>query len=264
MREKIHSLIEPGNKHNIQSRLYDYVMISAIFLGLIPIAFRHQDTWMIILDKISCALFIIDYVLRWICADKDSRYGKWGFLTYPFRPMAIIDLLTILPSLTLLNSAYKVFRVTRLLRILRLARIVRYYVPLQIMISVIKKEFPTLMTVFVFAIFYILITALIMFNVEDTAILPNGQPLFRTFFDSVYWATCTLTTVGYGDIYPVSSIGRFFCIISELVGVAIIALPSGVITAGYLNEIKEMKQRKKRNRNANKKQYQTNVTDDMD
>ena len=79
------------------------------------------------------------------------------------------------------------------------------------------------------AIAYILVSALVIYNVEPES--------FNTFFDAVYWATISLTTVGYGDIYPVSTIGRVVTMISSAFGIAIIALPSGVITAGYLDEI---------------------------
>jgi voltage-gated potassium channel len=79
------------------------------------------------------------------------------------------------------------------------------------------------------AIAYILVSALIIYNVEPES--------FNTFFDAIYWATVSLTTVGYGDIYPVTTIGRTVTMISSVFGIAIIALPSGVITAGYLSEI---------------------------
>ena len=79
------------------------------------------------------------------------------------------------------------------------------------------------------AVAYILISALVIYNVEPES--------FATFFDAIYWATISLTTVGYGDIYPVTTIGRIVTMISSAFGIAIIALPSGVITAGYLAEI---------------------------
>ena len=92
------------------------------------------------------------------------------------------------------------------------------------------------------SIFYILLTALIMFNVE-MGVAEDGTVVFATFFDAIYWAATTLTTVGYGDIYPVSDFGRVISMISSLFGVAIIALPSGVITASYLEELREWKKR---------------------
>lgn len=240
-RTTLFSIIEPRNKQTIASKLYDAAMVVTIFASLIPLAFHHQIRWMVFLDRVSCSIFILDYLLRWVCADKFGRKSRISFFLYPLSPMAIIDLLSILPSLTILNTAFKLFRVTRLFKILRVVRVFRYYVPLQIMIRVIRKESMTLMTVFAFAVFYILITALIMFNVETTINPSTGENVFENIFDAIYWSACTLTTVGYGDICPVSNTGRFFCILSSLIGVAIIALPSGVITAAYLDEIREYK-----------------------
>ena len=94
------------------------------------------------------------------------------------------------------------------------------------------------------AIFYIFVTAIIMFNAEEDIKPGTSEYLFENFFDAFYWAVCTLTTVGYGDLYPISTTGRVISIISSLVGIAIIALPSGVITAGYLDEIRERKAQK--------------------
>ena len=90
-----------------------------------------------------------------------------------------------------------------------------------------------------------------MFNAEEEINPDTGEYLFRSFFDALYWATCTLTTVGYGDLYPISDLGRLISMISAFVGIAIIALPSGVITAGYLEELKikrEQKEAKKNNK----------------
>ncbi|MBR5437870.1 MAG: two pore domain potassium channel family protein, partial [Clostridia bacterium] len=84
------------------------------------------------------------------------------------------------------------------------------------------------------AVAYVLVSALVIYNVEPET--------FETFFDAVYWATISLTTVGYGDLYPVTTIGRIITMVSSAFGIAIIALPSGIITAGYLEEIKEEKE----------------------
>ena len=84
---------------------------------------------------------------------------------------------------------------------------------------------------------YILISALVVFNVEPDS--------FGSFFDAIYWATVSLTTVGYGDIYPVSTMGRIITIASSIFGIAIVALPAGIITAGYMNEINKDRDSKK-------------------
>ena len=82
------------------------------------------------------------------------------------------------------------------------------------------------------------VTALIMFNAEEDINPETGQYLFDSFFEAFYWAACTLTTVGYGDLYPISSTGRIISIISSMIGIAVIALPSGIITAGYMEELR--------------------------
>jgi voltage-gated potassium channel len=135
----------------------------------------------------------------------------------------------------------KVLRIARLLKTFRLFKFLRYSRQIQILVKVLKKEKKILLTVMGIAVFYIFVTALIMFNVESGE---EGTAIFSSFFDALYWATTTLTTVGYGDIYPVSEIGRFISMLSSLFGVAVIALPSGVITASYLDELREQKKNK--------------------
>ena len=89
------------------------------------------------------------------------------------------------------------------------------------------------MAVCTLAVGYILISALIIFNVEGES--------FESFFDAIYWATVSLTTVGYGDIYPVSTAGRIITMISSMFGIAVVALPAGIITAGYMDALNEEK-----------------------
>ena len=146
--------------------------------------------------------------------------------------MAIIDLLSILPSVTVLNSGFrllKLFRLLRTLKVLRAFKFLRYSKSFDVIASVFKKQKKVLSAVATMAVAYVLISALVIYNVEPES--------FETFFDAVYWATISLTTVGYGDIYPITTIGRIVTMISSVFGIAIIALPSGVITAGYLSEI---------------------------
>ena len=94
------------------------------------------------------------------------------------------------------------------------------------------------------AVFYVFLTALIMFNAEPHINPETGATTFNDFFDALYWATVTLTTVGYGDLTPATDIGRFVSMLSSLFGVAVIALPSGVITASYLEELRSLRNTK--------------------
>ena len=239
IRKNIKELIEPRNE-NKYSRIYDWVMLLAIIIGLLPLMFREQPRIFWYFDLISGLCFIVDYLLRWITADVSLKHkGVKAFFLYPLTPMAIIDLLSILPTFNLLSPTFKVVRVSRLLKILRVIKIIRYYEPLEIVMTVIWKQRKILCTVLSMAVFYIFITAMIMFNAEEDINPETGEYLFGNFFDAFYWAACTLTTVGYGDLYPISDIGRTISIISSMVGIAIIALPSGIITAGYMDELKE-------------------------
>lgn len=231
-RKTIFDIVESGQA-NWGSRLYDYIMFIVIIISIIPLTFRQTYYFFELSDKIAVAIFIIDYMLRWLTADyKCPNRPRWqSFLIYPFTPIAIIDLLSILPSFVIINKALKLFRITRLIKILRIFKFVRYSKNIQILFRVLRKEKNILLTVGVIAISYIFITAVIMFNVDESE-------MFSTFFDALYWATTTLTTVGYGDIYPTSDFGRLISMFSSIFGVAVIALPSGVITASYLDELK--------------------------
>ena len=240
-REKIYDTIEPKNSEHLLAKCYDWSMLGAIVCGITPLMFKQQTVFFLVLDILSCFLFIIDYLLRWITADIWLKKGKKSFVLYPFTPMAIIDMLSILPTLRLLNPTFKVARISRLLRLLRVVKIIRYFEPFNIIRKVIYRQRRILLTVLAIAVFYVFITALIMFNAENEINPETGEFLFDNFFEAFYWSACTLTTVGYGDICPVSEIGRVISIISSMVGVAVIALPSGVLTAGYLDELRNRK-----------------------
>lgn len=213
--------------------------------------FTVELPWFKAVDKVTTIIFIIDYVLRWITADLKLNKKGWSFVLYPITPMAIIDIMSILPGLNLLNPAFKIFRLSRVLRVFRLLKLIRYTDKVALFLNVIKKERNVLLSVLVIAVFYIFLTALIMFNAEPRINPETGAETFASFFDALYWATVTLTTVGYGDLCPVTELGRFISMLSSLFGVAIIALPSGVITASYLDELRAVKEAKNKNKEGN-------------
>ena len=134
-----------------------------------------------------------------------------------------------------------------MMRILRIFKFIRYSESIQVLGRVFKKEKNVLLTVLWIAVFYVFLTALIMFNAEPHINPVTGETTFKTFFDALYWATVTLTTVGYGDMVPATEVGRIVSMISSLFGVAVIALPSGVITASYLDELRMTKSKKQNN-----------------
>lgn len=237
MRERIYQIIEKSDGEDKPSRIYDTLMLVSIVGSLIPLAFKTENTIFLVIDKTAMGIFIIDYLLRWATADfKYEKRGILSFLKYPFSPMAIIDLLSILPSLSIVNNGFKALRVLRMIRTLRVFRVlkvVRYSKSFQIIGNVVRSSKESLIAVGVLAIGYIVVSALVIFNVEPDS--------FDNFFEAVYWATVSLTTVGYGDIYPVSTLGRIITMVSSIFGIAVVALPAGIITAGYMSELKKQK-----------------------
>lgn len=237
MRKRIYEIIEVAKENDIISSIYDIGMMVVIILSLIPLAFKTETIILLIIDKVTVSIFIIDYILRWITADYKYQKKKiTSFLRYPFSFMAIIDLLSILPSLTLVNKGVKAIRVLRLLRAMRVLRVfksIRYSKTFEIIGRVVKKSKDQLTAVGVLALGYILVSALVIYNVEPDS--------FKSFFEALYWATVSLTTVGYGDIYPITTVGRIITMLSSFAGVAVVALPAGIITAGYMNELNKNK-----------------------
>lgn len=241
LQEIVNDLINRDRKGMWASRIYDWYMLVMIIASIIPLMFLRDYYIFRVIEVVTVTAFIIDYLLRWYTADIKLRKGWISYIIYPFTPMAIIDLLSILPGLNLISPEFKLLRLTRLLKIVRLLKIFRYSDKITLFLKVLYKERHVLLSVLLLAIFYIFITALIMFNTEPPINPITGNETFHSFFDALYWATVTLTTVGYGDLCPVTDIGRIVSMLSSLFGVAIIALPSGVITAGYMEELKREK-----------------------
>lgn len=245
MRKRLYTIVEQGRDNDWVSYIYDVIILMAITASIIPLMFVETYPVFNIIEQVTVGLLIVDYILRWFTADyivgKGQKGKWWSFLIYPFTPWAIIDFLAILPGLNILGQGFKVLRISRLLRILRLFKFIRYSQNIKILGNVIKREKKILLTVLGIAVFYIFISALVMFNAEPHIDPETGARTFENFFDALYWATVTLTTVGYGDVTPVTDIGRFISMVSSLFGVAIIALPSGVITAAYIEELRAQK-----------------------
>ena len=227
-REKLYNIFEGEGGQALQ---YGRIMSVLIVVSLLPLCFKEPPSWLLVIEWACVAIFIVDYLARWVTADFKLQRGALSFLIYPFTPMAIIDLVSILPAFIALNPAFRTLRILRLLRVLRAFKLVRYSKGANAIIHAFVKQKSALSVVVVLALGYVLISALIIFNVEPDT--------FPSFFEAVYWAVVSLTTVGYGDLYPSTEIGRVVAMVSAFVGIAIVALPAGIITAGLLEEISD-------------------------
>ena len=232
-RKRVFEIIEISNDGDRVSSLYDAFMMLTIIASIVPLAFKYTTPAFEMIDRVTVIIFIVDYLLRLMTADYKLERGSKSFALYPFTFMAIIDLLSILPSISALGNVWKllkVFRLFRTFRILRVFKGIRYSKNIQLFLRVFKREKNALVTIFGVAVLYVLIAALVILNVEPES--------FNTYFDAVYWATVSLTTVGYGDIYPVTIPGQIVTMLSSIIGIAIVAMPAGVITAGFMEEIR--------------------------
>ncbi|MCY7125592.1 ion transporter [Streptococcus mutans] len=229
----MYEIIDSKDNDSTVGKCYNAFMILTISFSLLPLTVKTDSEWKYNIDNITSLLFLIDYLLRFCTADFHLNKGKLSFLYYPFTPLAIIDLLCLSPSVLLWNNSLKLLKIIRFTRMLRLFKIIRHSKNITIILNVLKKQKDSLVIVGIFSLGYIFLSALIIFNVE-----PNTFP---SFFDAIYWATISLTTVGYGDIFAVSTIGKIITMFSSLIGVAIVALPAGIITAGYMEEIQNHK-----------------------
>lgn len=229
MRTYIFKLIakpEPGDRI---SRWYDWFIMCVAIISILPMMFRDPTPQvkeiLHMVEVGSVYLLFADYILRWITFDLKSGLKRpWAFLLYPFTPFAIMDMLGILPSVGLIPSSFQA------LRLLRLSKILQYSKSFERIVNVFSKQRKLLGSVLVLAVAYIFISALIMFSYEP-------KESFPSFFDALYWATTALTTVGYGDIYPLTEVGKIVSMLSSLFGVAVIAMPASIVTAGFMDEL---------------------------
>ena len=234
MREKLYGILS-GEDHSMASFAYGCVMVAFIVASLVPLCFRERPMVFVVIETICLAVFVADYIARWATADLKLGRGALSFLIYPFTPMAIVDLVSIVPFLALLNPTWRTLRVLRLLQTLRALRLLRYSRGLALVIRAMSRQAVPLFFVCLFTAAYVLAIAIVMFNAEPET--------FDTYFEAVYWAVVTLATVGYGDIHPETDFGRVISIMSSLVGVAVVALPASIITGGYLEELQELRAR---------------------
>lgn len=231
VRKKLFKIVE---KDTTYYEWYDILILICIWVSIVPLTFKEQNNFTYVLTILTTMIFVIDYILRWITSDFRLKRGIFSFIKYPVTLPAIFDLVVILSCFSeIFNSSY-ILRIFSVFRILRIAKTLRYSTKFEIIKNVVNKNKKILEVVCGFTAGFIFISALIMFQFENQS--------FNNFFEAIYWSTTVLTTVGYGDICPKTEIGRLISIISSLVGIAFVALPTGIITSGFVEELNKEKE----------------------
>lgn len=233
-KKRIYEIIEVSRPDDKASKTYDSMMLVAVIVGLLPLTMKTDNKYTIILDIVAAIVFLVDYIMRVYTSDYKMGIKSYkAYLAYAFTPLAIIDLLAIMPVFSFVIESATISNIFRLFRVVVVLKLIRYSKTMVIITNVLRHVKKQLLAVLLITLIYITSSAMFIFQLEPD--------LFKNFFEALYWATISITTIGYGDISPVTTLGRFITMISALVGVAVIALPSGIITAAYMDELKKVK-----------------------
>lgn len=252
-RKTIYRIIRIGYTGDIPSRMFDIVIAISILLNLFIIFFETFEASvkyipvLNVIELVTVIIFTVEYVLRIITADFEYPSAKTyigSVAAFVFSLYGIIDLLSFLPywlsgifPIAALPAGVVAFRMLRVVRILRLFRINRYYDAFNVITDVIKEKKNQIVSALFIILMLVMASSIIMYNLEHAA-----QPdQFRNAFSGIWWAVSTLLTVGYGDIYPVTAAGRFVGIILAFLGVGIVAIPTGIISAGFVQQYTKIK-----------------------
>ncbi len=247
MKKKVHEVLSVSKEKRTLSWYIDVSIMSLIVVNVLvtitetvqPIYEAYQ-AWFDTFELVSVIIFTLEYVLRVWTADLDPRYQKpfFGRLKYMFSPMALIDLLAILPFyLPFLGVDLRHLRVLRALRIFRLFKIVRYVQAILFIKNVFQNKREELTVSLIFTLFLLLIVSTVMYYVEHLA-----QPeAFASIPQTMWWGIATLTTVGYGDIYPITPLGKLLGGVIAIIGIGLFALPAGILASGFSEELERRK-----------------------
>ena len=247
-RKRLYSIVETGNVGDIWSRGYDILLVAAILINLaVCVAYTFDEMELkygpelLAVEFVTVSFFAVDYVLRlWTAKYQypDQREGR-ALWKYVSSITGIIDLASFLPYFlpVFVPAGAVAFRMFRVVRIFRLFRINAYYDSLSVITSVLASKRQQLMSSVFIILVLMLGASLCMYSLEHEA-----QPeVFRNAFSGMWWAVSTLLTVGYGDIYPVTPMGQLFGICITFLGVGMVAIPTGIISAGFVDQYSRIK-----------------------
>lgn len=247
-RKRVFEILEVGNEYDRVSRMYDLINAFSIILNLAASTLYTFSEirepfgfWLVVLEEVTVVFFFGDYILR-VWTAKYLYPGlseKKATGHYVFSFTGIVDLLSFLPYFlpVFFPTGTVAFRMIRIVRIFKLFRINAYYDSLSVITDVIKGKKQQLISSVFIILILMLASSLCMYSLEHEA-----QPeVFQNAFSGIWWSASSLLTVGYGDIYPITTLGKMFGIFITFLGVGIVAIPTGIISAGFVDQYSRMK-----------------------
>ena len=239
MKKRIFNIIQIGKKGDLASKAFDIGIVIVIFVNIITMFLETFDrleakygTLFYVLELITMILFVIEYLLRIWTAEYlyPTKSRSAATLRFLVSYDGIIELLTILPFFFL--SGFVVFRLLRVVRIFHLFRINSYTDSFNVIKNVLYEKRNQLLSSIFIILVLMFASSLFMYSAEHEA-----QPgVFENAFSGLWWSMSTLLTVGYGDIYPITIVGRLMAIVIAFLGVGVVAIPTGIISAGFVEQ----------------------------
>ncbi|MBQ9046629.1 MAG: ion transporter [Solobacterium sp.] len=240
-KKRVFSIIQIGNREDLPSRAFDYFIVAVILLNIACTfleTFAVMEPYMHVLrvvEQLTLLVFCVEYALRiWTAPLLYPGLTPWkAVVKFLHSYDGVVDLLTILPFFFL--DGFIVFRMLRVVRIFHLFRINSYYDSFNVITSVLYEKRNQLLSSLFILVVLILASSLGMYSAEHEA-----QPeLFKNALSGIWWSVSALLTVGYGDIYPITPLGRAMAIVISFLGVMAVAIPTGIISAGFVENYNE-------------------------
>src|SRR5262245_21167680 len=253
LKKRIWEILEVERPDDARGRVFDafdifiltliLLNVIAVILGSVKSIEARFETALRWFEVFSVVVFTVEYLARvWACVSQ-VRYGRpvAGRLRFMLRPIAIIDLLAILPFyLTFFTADLRFIRALRLVRLFRVAKLGRYSSSARLFGRVFRNKKEELFVTAMMMLLMIIMSASLMYFAENEA-----QPdKFPDIPSTIWWAVMTLTTVGYGDVFPVTAVGRGLTMLIAILGIGMFALPVGIFGAGFVEEIQKQKAEK--------------------
>ncbi|MEZ4397265.1 MAG: ion transporter [Candidatus Krumholzibacteriia bacterium] len=248
MRRRVWEIVEVAHPGDRASRAFDVFILVLIFLNVLAAILGTVGSVeatvggsLRIFEVLSVAVFTVEYAARlWSCVE-DPRFSHpfRGRAAYARRGLLVIDLVAVLPFyLPFLGLDLRSLRVLRLLRVLRIAKIGRYYSSLDLMRRVFVSKREELVLVTALMALLLVLSASVLYFCEN----PHQPDVFSSIPATMWWSIATLTTVGYGDMYPVTVLGKVFASIIAILGIGMFALPTGILGAGFVDELQRSRE----------------------
>lgn len=246
IKEKVYQLVEKGKHDSRVNLIFDYFIMTLILLNVIaivlesiPEVYDGLKTFLKVFEVLSVIIFSAEYLLRLYVSSMThpSNNKLISALKFVFSFYGLIDLLAILPFFLpfLIRIDLRFLRILRLVRFMRVLKINRYNNSLFLIWTVIREKKQELAITGFVTLLVLLIASFLMYYIEG-----NAQPdKFPNILASFWWAIATLTTVGYGDVYPITSLGKFISGLIAVLGIGLVALPTGLVSAGFMDKIEK-------------------------